>query len=95
MGIERIANVGLDTKTIRRILEGNAITAGLRFLDTKVGPELDVARILFEVDGVAQPVNLTEAYVAHMESIEWLGKIRSFLRSHGWVPEDEREEHVD
>jgi hypothetical protein len=30
-----------------------------------------------------------------MESIEWLGKIRSFLRSHGWVPEDEREGDVD
>jgi hypothetical protein len=25
-----------------------------------------------------------------MENVEWLGKIRSFLRAHGWVPEDER-----
>ena len=28
--------------------------------------------------------------MAHADSVEWLGKIRVFLRSHGWLPEDER-----
>jgi hypothetical protein len=88
----RIANVSLDTKTIRKVQEGNAVTPALRFLDSKVGPEVDVARIAFDVDGYSQPVNLSEAYFAHMDSIEWLGKIRVFLRAQGWVPQDERGE---
>ena len=90
--IGEIANVELDTKTIRRVQEGSSLTAAARFIDSKVGPEIDVARIVFDVDGVAEPVRLGEAYVAHMDCIEWLGKIRSFLRSHGWVPEDERDQ---
>jgi hypothetical protein len=88
----RIANVALDTKTIRKVQQGSALTAAARFIDTKVGPEFDVARIVFDVDGLAEPVHLSEAYVAHMDCVEWLGRIRSFLRSHGWVPEDERDE---
>jgi hypothetical protein len=95
VGIERIAHVGLDTKTIRRVQQGNAITPALRFIDLTVGPEFDVARIFFDVDGIAAPLHLTDAYLAHLESVEWLGKMRSFLRSHGWVPEDEREEDVE
>jgi hypothetical protein len=27
----------------------------------------------------------------HFEATDWLGRIRVFLRKHGWVPEDERE----
>ncbi len=70
--------------------EGNAVTPVSRLVDTKVGPELDVSRIAFEVDGRAEPIRLSEAYFSHMDSIEWLGKIRSFLRRQGWVPLDER-----
>jgi hypothetical protein len=87
-----VANVALDTKTIRRVQEGNALTPSARFVDSRVGPELDVARIVFDVHGIPEPLRLSEAYVAHMECIEWLGKIRFFLRSHGWVPEDERDD---
>jgi hypothetical protein len=88
--IERIANVELDTKAIRKLLEANALDPATRIIDSKVGPELDVTRIVFEVEGHAGPIRLSETYCAHMEGVYWLGKIRSFLRSHGWIPEDER-----
>ena len=35
-------------------------------------------------------IRLTEAFLAHTDSVEWVSKIRVFLRSHGWLPEDER-----
>jgi hypothetical protein len=35
-------------------------------------------------------VHLTDEYFAHMDSTEWLGKIRVFLRKNGWIPADER-----
>jgi hypothetical protein len=92
--LEQVANVTLDSKTIRKVQQGSAMIPAVRFIDSKVGPELDVARIVLEVNGVAEPIRLSEAYLPHMDSVEWLGKIRSFLRSHGWVPEDEREDAI-
>jgi hypothetical protein len=32
-----------------------------------------------------------EGRAPHSEATTWLGKIRVFLRKHGWVPEDERQ----
>ncbi|MGO9836752.1 MAG: hypothetical protein ACLP1X_21355 [Polyangiaceae bacterium] len=93
--LEDLANVSLDTRAIRRVEAGAGAIPALRFIESKVGPEVDVARIVFDVDGVGDRVFLTEAYVAYLENVEWLGKIRSFLRSQGWVPEDERDEDED
>ena len=84
-------DVTLDTKTIRRVQEGQSAVPAVRFLDSRVGPELDIARIVF-VNAAGDAVPLTEAYVSHMDAIEWFGKIRVFLRKHGWLPEDERTE---
>ncbi len=91
-----LTNVGLDTKTIRRVEQGNAINDGAAFHRLAVGPR-STSRASFSRWTVAPPRSVSaEAYASHMESIEWLGKIRSFLRSHGgWVPEDEREDDVD
>jgi hypothetical protein len=33
---------------------------------------------------------LTEEQGSHLEATEWSTKIRRFLRSNGWLPEDER-----
>ena len=38
----------------------------------------------------AQRVPLTEERVPHMDAAEQYGKIRVFLRKHGWLPRDER-----
>jgi hypothetical protein len=86
-----IANVTLDSRTIRKVEEGNTLVPGMRFLESRLGPELEVVRIVIEVSGVDEPTRLSEAFVPHMDGVEWLGRIRRFLRAHGWVPEDERE----
>src|SRR5579859_1911401 len=84
-----VVDVALDTKTIRPIQEGSSAIPAIRFIDSRVAPEVDTARIvLCTRDGRSVP--LSEAYVAHMEATEWMGRIRVFLRKHGWVPEDER-----
>jgi hypothetical protein len=89
--LDEISNVSLDTKNIRKVVEGSAITPGIRSFETKVSPGVDVARILVMVEGLSEPVRLSDSYYAHMECVEWLGRIRKFLRSNGWAPEDERE----
>ncbi len=86
-----LSNVCLDTKSIRKVEPGRDVVPAVQFINSQVGPEIDVARILLEIDaGVPSTVRLTEAFLAHTDSVEWVGKIRVFLRSHGWVPEDER-----
>jgi hypothetical protein len=86
-----IANVTLDSRTIRKVEEGNTLIPWLRFAESRVGPELEVVRIVVEVSGLREPIRLSEAFVPHMDGVDWLGRIRRFLRTHGWVPEDERE----
>jgi hypothetical protein len=90
-----LADVRLDVKTIERVQEGNSMIPAVRFTNTTVGPAVDQARIVLvgrktksSPDRVR--VHLTDEYFAHMDSTEWLGKIRVFLRKHGWLPVDER-----
>jgi hypothetical protein len=83
-----LTNVSLDGKSIQRVEEGSSAIPAMRFIDSKVGPEVDIARIVL-VRAELPDLPLTAEHVAHMEATEWLGKIRVFLRKHGWVPEDE------
>jgi hypothetical protein len=85
-----LADVVLDVKTIERVMDGRSAIGPMGFIDAKVGPKVDTARIVLALaDG--REVPLTKDYLPHMHATEWLGKIRTFLRKHGWVPEDERE----
>jgi hypothetical protein len=84
-----LADVTLDTKTIHPMMEGSNPIPGLRFIDSQALPEVDQKRILLV--GRSGSVPLTEAYLASVDVTEWFGKIRVFLRRHGWVPESERE----
>jgi hypothetical protein len=90
MPLSDLADVALDTKAIRPLSDGANAIPGMRFVESRVGPEIDVSRIvLVRLDGTSAP--LLEKYIAHMDAAEWVGRIRMFLRKHGWVPEDERE----
>ncbi len=82
-----VEDVALDTKSIRPLQEGGSAIPAVRFIDSKVGPEIDVARIVLVGEGGS--VRLHEDHVAHMTATEWVGKIRVFLRKNGWVPLDE------
>jgi hypothetical protein len=86
-----LSDVVLDIKTIQRVMEGSSAIPAVRFIDSKVGPKVDTARIVL-VSESGREVRLTEEYLPHIHATESLGKIRTFLRKHGWVPEKEREE---
>jgi hypothetical protein len=89
--LSNLLDVSLDTKTIRMVEEGGSAIPAMRFADSRVGPELDKARIVLTFEG-GRRLPLTDEHGAHMETTEQLGKMRVFLRAHGWIPEDEREE---
>ena len=87
--LTELTNVRLDIKTIQRVQEGGSAIPAMRFIDSKVGPELDTARIVLITEDDRE-LPLTEDFLSHMDSSEWLGKIRLFLRKHSWIPQDER-----
>lgn len=93
--LAELEDVGLDSKSIRKVELGQDAVPVLRFINTQVGPEIDVARIALSIEGRDEPFLLTSAFLPHMDAVEWAGKIRSFLRKHRWVPEDERAEDDD
>jgi hypothetical protein len=56
------------------------------YLDTKTIRH--TARIALELR--QETFFLTQERSSHLDANEWFGKIRRFLRQHGWIPEDER-----
>jgi hypothetical protein len=84
--LKNIRNVELETKSIEKSqIEVNTVgMVGLGHVQA-----VDNSRIVFALRKKQTHV-LTEAFVSHSDCIEWLGKIRKLLRSHGWLPEAER-----
>jgi len=96
MPLADLRNVSLDTKSIRKVEPARDVVPAVQFISSQVGPEIDVARIVLETSTPTSPtIHLTEAFLAHTDSVEWIAKIRVFLRSHGWIPEDERDGPTD
>lgn len=88
--LDGLFDVRLDTKTIQRVQEGSSPIPAVRFSEATVGPEVDTCRVVLVTRG-DEFVSLGDTFVAHMHATEWLGKIRVFLRKHGWLPLDERD----
>ena len=88
--LEELRDVVLESKTVQRIQEGGSAIPAMRFIDSQVAPDQDVSRIVL-VGKDARRHALADEYVVNMEATEWMGKIRVFLRKHGWIPHDERE----
>ncbi len=87
--LDALLEVSLDTKTIQRVQEN--VSSGipdLRFVDSRVGPEIDTSRI--ELVLGKHSIFLTDEYLSSTDATDWFGKIRRFLRKNGWVPRDER-----
>lgn len=87
--LDELLNVEIDSKAIQRITMQQPL--GAPMLTSVVGPSLDAGRLVFVfLDGEEERrAVLTETYAPHFHCVEWLGKVRVFLRTHGWVPEDE------
>jgi hypothetical protein len=55
---------------------------------------VDVARIALVCAPTVEPIELTKAYASHSEVVERIAKLKMFLRAHGWLPIDEREQEA-
>ncbi len=89
IALAKLDDVRLDTKKLVRGA-GVGAASDLEF-HGKSRVEASLARIVLVDDGERE-TPLGEEWLAHVDAIEWLGKIRKFLRAHGWVPADERHE---
>jgi len=56
----------------------------------RAGSATERVRLAFERRAPEAPVFVPEERVTPIEAQEWYGKVRVFLRKHGWVPESER-----
>jgi hypothetical protein len=54
------------------------------------GSATERVRLALERRAPEVPIFVPEERVTPIEAQEWYGKVRVFLRKHGWVPEDER-----
>jgi hypothetical protein len=86
--LDELEDVVLDTKTVEYVQEATSGVPELRFINARVGPAIDIARI--ELETPEGSIFLTEGFVSHTDAVEWFQKVRRFLRQHGWVPMDER-----
>lgn len=88
--IADLDDVELDTKTVQHAVEGDSAIPAMRLVEMKQGLEIDVTRIaLVMADG--ERVYLSKDRLGHTETTEAFGKLRVFLRKHGWLPASERE----
>jgi hypothetical protein len=89
LALKRVRDVKLDSRSIDPVMRDTSITAVAPQM--KVRGAVDIARIVVIPAEPGEPIAITKDDLAHMDAVEGAGKIRSFLRAHGWVPEDERE----
>lgn len=54
------------------------------------GSATERVRLALERRAPGEPIFVPEERITPIEAQEWLGKVRVFLRKHGWVPEGER-----
>jgi hypothetical protein len=91
IALSQIRNIRLETKTIEKLQTDR--TLGAFIVSRSVRPALDVSRIVIVPSKTwGAPFALTDEYEANFEAVEWLGKLRRFLRAYGWIPADERVE---
>ncbi len=89
--LDDLVDVVLESKQVRRLQDGANPIPALRFVESQVAPEVDISRVvLIASDGTS--IALSEMYLANMDATEWLWRVRVFLRRHGWLPDDERDE---
>ena len=89
-GLVDVLDVSLETKTIQPVQDGGSAIPLMRVIDSKVGPDVDTARVVATIRGKRLPVQLHDKFLSYGDATEWLGKVRVFLRKHGWEPLSER-----
>ncbi|MDB4930310.1 MAG: hypothetical protein JWM10_2794 [Myxococcaceae bacterium] len=86
--LSEVRDVEVERKSIQRVsFHQNAFDA---VPTTQLSGDLDVGRIVVVYEGDRPRARLTEEYAAGFVCMERFGKVRSFLRKHGWKPVGER-----
>lgn len=84
-----LRNVEIERKAIKRVTyQQHAFDA---LPSTEVSGDVELARIVLSVEGQPDAVPLVEAWAPVFVCTERFGKVRSFLRAHGWLPLPERD----
>ena len=94
--LDALDDVVLETKTIERHMDtaAGAVNIGMGGLTPSIAAATDTNRIaLVPAEGDSHV--LTKDYFGHAESVEQFAKVRTFLRSMGWIPLSERGEDDD
>jgi hypothetical protein len=87
-----LLDVALDTKPENVIQDGASTIPAVAFAESRVGATIDKARIVLVRALPELTFPLVEGRGSYSEAAEELGRIRVFLRKHGWVPLDERDD---
>lgn len=89
VALAAVRNVEIERKAIQRVTYQQQYSDPLP--TTELSGDVEVARIVLSLDGDAPPERLTEAWAPVFVCMERFGKVRTFLRAHGWLPLPERE----
>jgi hypothetical protein len=90
LALADIDDVQLSSRTVQNLSMDQPLGAG-GMSKVTVGPETGVGTIEFALKS-GKTVSLTEREETYFYCTEVMGKVRSFLRKHGWVPLSERAE---
>jgi hypothetical protein len=85
-----VPSPSLDTLTTRESLNAGANGVDVEgYAAANAVADVDRTRIVFVLaDG--RTIALTEDHLRYSQTNEAFGRMRLFLRKHGWLPEDER-----
>jgi hypothetical protein len=83
-----LTNVTLDTTQWERIEHGTSAKTALSAIENR-RVDMELAGIVL-VRRSGEPIVLGGRRLRYADATEWLGKVRSFLRRHDWLPDDER-----
>lgn len=87
VALDRVHDIVVDSSEIQRVTYHQAV--GDPMPSTKVSGGVSVARLVARLDD-GTTATLTRTATSYSECMETFGKLRVFLRSHGWKPVDER-----
>jgi hypothetical protein len=88
VALAAIDNVEIERKAIRRVTYQQQV--GDPLPSTDLSGDVEVARIVLSLDGGAASELLAATWAPVFVCMDRFGKVRTFLRAHGWVPLPER-----
>ncbi|CAN5664413.1 hypothetical protein BH09MYX1_BH09MYX1_57390 [soil metagenome] len=88
LAVSALRNVSLDKKEVRKLRDGSPILPELMMVNSTVDATTEIVRVVLEGNGTS--FRLTDEYQPYSAGLEGMGKVRVFLRKHGWVPPEEQ-----